>query len=58
VWGELAVSAVEAGDEVIFEGLDCPLGWVEPMVVWGRELIFLEALGGDGVDEGTRGFVI
>jgi hypothetical protein len=48
---------MKAGDEMVFEGLDCSLGRVQAMVMRRCELV-VEAFGGDDTDEGARCLVV
>ena len=45
----MGVQAIDDGDEVTFEGLDGPFGWVPAMVSWWYRLI-LKLSSMDGLD--------
>ena len=40
VWGPVGVCAIEDGNEVGFEVLNCFLCWVISVVTWGCKLVF------------------
>ena len=57
VWRPVSISAIEDGDEVCLECLDCSFGWVSSVHARVDELM-VKVLGSDTGDEVVGDFIV